>query len=150
MAYTKKAHIPVRRGGVYCAPFCGANCTWAAFQDATKKAKDMARKLGPGWEPRVSENMCWYWGATKGVMIVYASRNHGGDKRRPGEYTCYCNTSPQFLGFSSDPLKSVEEAIASLDEHIASIIKQRNKLGFPIREKYDQKKLNAVIGAVFE
>lgn len=129
MSYTKKDYEPIRRGTIYCAPFCGAKCTWAAFQDATKKAKILARTLGPGWKPQVNENMCWYWGATKGVMKVYASNNHGGSKGSVGKYTCYCDTSTQFLGQGRTPKLAVSRAIAAFDAHLLSLSKQRKELG---------------------
>ena len=118
----------VHRGRIYCAPVCGANCTWAAFQDATAKAKALAKLLGKGWKPDVHENMGWYWGAKKGVMSVSASNHRGGNRSLPGTYTCYCNTSPQFLGKGTTPRKAVTEAINALDEYVVSLLEQRKAL----------------------
>jgi len=52
---------PKRRGAIYCSPACGANCTWAEHQWAKREAKVLAKHLGKGWEPRVWENMRWFW-----------------------------------------------------------------------------------------
>lgn len=56
-----KSRKPVLRGKIYCAPFCGAKCTKAAFDKATKEAKALAKQLGKGWKPCVWENMGWHW-----------------------------------------------------------------------------------------
>jgi hypothetical protein len=72
--------------------------------------------------------MCWYYGATKGVILVYPSNNHGGRPGGPGDCICYCNTNPQFLGRARDPRKAVAAAIAALDAHIVSVIEQRKAL----------------------
>ena len=50
----------VRRGDIYCAPACGANCTWAAYQKALERGRLCADELGKGWTVYVSENMGWH------------------------------------------------------------------------------------------
>ena len=50
----------VRRGDIYCAPACGANCTWAAYQKALERGRLCADELGKGWTVRVYENMGWH------------------------------------------------------------------------------------------
>lgn len=52
---------PVRRGRIFCAPACGAKCTWKAHQAAKRAAAKAAAALGPGWAPRVWENLGWHW-----------------------------------------------------------------------------------------
>jgi hypothetical protein len=120
MAYTKKAMIPVRRGAVYCAPFCGGGCTWAAYQKAVADADALVKKLGDGWKAEVWENLGWYFCAMKGVMRVSMYR---------GQTDCYINTSPQFIANSRSPRKAVALALAKMDAHIASLLKQRKALG---------------------
>lgn len=51
--------VPVRHGKIYCAPGCGAGCTWAAYQRAEREARALARRLGKGWRPVVFENKGW-------------------------------------------------------------------------------------------
>jgi hypothetical protein len=51
---------PQRRSAVYCSPSCGGECQWSAFQSALKFAKELCKRLGPGWEPDVRENLGWY------------------------------------------------------------------------------------------
>ena len=56
--------VAVRKGSIYCAPFCGMGCTFAAFSKATKSGAKLAKVLGSDdWEPRVWENMGWHWSA---------------------------------------------------------------------------------------
>lgn len=52
---------PKRAGKRYCSPGCGAGCTWDAYQRALDEAHALARACGPGWGPRVWENMGWHW-----------------------------------------------------------------------------------------
>ena len=52
---------PKRRGPLYCSPACGGGCTWSAFEEANRKAKAMAAKLGAKWKPRVWENLGWHY-----------------------------------------------------------------------------------------
>lgn len=64
---------PVRSGPQYCSPACGGRCTWAAFQKAKRAAAALQKALGPGWEPRVWENLGWYYcvNATGKSLSVY-------------------------------------------------------------------------------
>lgn len=52
---------PVRRGPVYCAPWCGGGCTHVAFVSVTKAAAALAKRMGKGWKPRVWENLGWHY-----------------------------------------------------------------------------------------
>lgn len=52
---------PKRRGAVYCAPACGAGCTWSAYQRARRAGARLAKRLGKGWAVRMNENMGWYY-----------------------------------------------------------------------------------------
>lgn len=66
----------VRKGKIYCAPACGGNCTWAAFQKATRKAADLCKILGPEWLPRIYENMGWHFEALHKSGIMSVSHAH--------------------------------------------------------------------------
>lgn len=50
----------VARGRIFCSPACGAGCTKRAFKQATQQAFALAQHCGPGWTPRVWENMGWF------------------------------------------------------------------------------------------
>lgn len=55
---------PRRYGpGLYCAPACGRGCTWDEYQEATRQAEALCRRLGPGWKSVVHENLGWHWKA---------------------------------------------------------------------------------------
>lgn len=58
-----KINKPYRRGKFYGSDFCckARFCTWAAFQEATRKANALAKRMGTGWTPHVHENVGWYW-----------------------------------------------------------------------------------------
>ena len=86
---------PVAHGKVYCAPACGAGCTKAAFNAATRAGKALAKRLGKGWKATVWENMGWHYAAISecgrwkvhpslhrgkvvGYMAFLGSPGHGG------------------------------------------------------------------------
>lgn len=50
-----------RKGNIYCAPACGGNCTWAAYQQAKRDSLELVRELGTGWTAHVWENLGWHW-----------------------------------------------------------------------------------------
>lgn len=55
---------PKRTGAIYCAPACGSGCTWDAHQKAVRDAARLAKECGPGYTPRVNENLGWHFSAT--------------------------------------------------------------------------------------
>ena len=61
---------PVAKGDTYCSPACGGRCTRTAFQHATGAANALAARLGPGWTPRVWENLGWHWSVGHGELNV--------------------------------------------------------------------------------
>jgi hypothetical protein len=69
---------PERRGKIFCAPACGANCTLAAFNLATARADVLCARLGHGWRPRVWENLGWHYCAVSscGRWKVHAHHDH--------------------------------------------------------------------------
>jgi hypothetical protein len=119
---------PVLRGGIYCSPWCGANCTKAAYDLAVSKAKALARRMGKGWKPRVHENMGWFYGVYKGNP--QGSFGMGvleiTPPDRPGDtYTAWIQTTPQFIVHHKDPKIALKEAIAEFDKHIANLHRLR-------------------------
>lgn len=61
---------PIRKGGIYCAPACGGGCKWDAYQKARRDAAALAKKLGPGWKPRLNENLGWHWSVFKSDIEI--------------------------------------------------------------------------------
>jgi hypothetical protein len=41
----------VRRGYIYCSPWCGNKCTWSEYQIVLATAKRVATELGAGLTP---------------------------------------------------------------------------------------------------
>lgn len=106
----KRGWTPRRRGAIYCSPRCGASCTHAAFELATRKAKALCKRLGPGWEPRVWENMAWHYSVQKGVTEVHA--NFHKSYRNGVNYSVYFNTTPQFVTSANTPEEAIRQATA--------------------------------------
>lgn len=107
--------VAVRRGKIYCAPACGSNCTFAAFSKATELASKLCAKLGPEWEPRITENMGWHYRAVAlgGLVVVnpcedeyYAAYCSSGDG--------VCMESGFISGYHGDPRKAVDELIEKI------------------------------------
>lgn len=104
----KKGWTARRFGVFYCSPRCGAHCTRAAFETATRKAAALCKRLGPGWEPRVWENMGWFYSAQKGVTEVHANHHHA--YRGGVSYSVYFNTAKQFVTSDRSPIKALQLA----------------------------------------
>ena len=86
----ERRYEPIRSGNIYCAPFCGFNCTWKAFQVATQRAHALCMTLGALWKPRVHENCGWHAGALglEGYAQVSISTS-GGNTTDGGKITGY-------------------------------------------------------------
>lgn len=117
---------PVRKGKFYCSPWCGFDCLWEHFQNATKKAQELCEKLGPAWEPRVWENTGWHWQA------VLVERDNAGDAvfvsgpsqhYDRGNYWCEVNTSnKQFIVHHKSPVKGICLAILEAHRHAKKVL----------------------------
>lgn len=57
-------------GGIYCSPACGARCRRKDYERANSDAAALCKRLGPGWKPRVWENMGWHWIVQNGDVEV--------------------------------------------------------------------------------
>lgn len=104
--------LAVRKGPIYCAPACGRGCTWAEFQQATRKAKALAADLGEGWEPEVHENLGWHFMAAhhSKKLTVYGSR---GNWR-----ALACS---RWVGLGKVPAEAVAMAVQKAKEELDSI-----------------------------
>lgn len=117
---------PVQRGANFCAPACGGGCTKAAYDAAVKRSRALAKRMGKGWVPRVWENLGWWYEAHKGVLVIHPNdQRHGKTK----DYTAFLNTNPQFVASAANPAVAAKNAIKALDNHIASVRKQRRDIG---------------------
>ncbi len=83
----------VRKGPIYCAPWCGGKCTRKAFELATKEAARLCAKLGAGWTPRVWENLGWHTSVRSpcGRLVVHINITGSPilGNWKPSGYTAY-------------------------------------------------------------
>lgn len=100
----------VRRGAIYCAPACGMGCTKVAFDAATKKAEKLAHDMGPGWAPRVWENLGWHYSVSFGGLIDI----HPNEHQKKTSYTVFVQTTPQFVARSTNVRKALADAVSEL------------------------------------
>lgn len=87
------AQPPVRKGGIYCAPWCGGGCTWAAYVLATERAEALAQRLaltvGGEWKTRVHENLGWHASVLGAGGHLYVSITTGGSVIKGGDVRGY-------------------------------------------------------------
>lgn len=105
--------IPVLRGEIFCAPFCGAKCKKSAYDNALQQSNEIALRLGSGWEPEVYENLGWHWQVTKGTINVSSSVK--------GYYAQMKFEQQQNYNFSAhdlDPRKAVQKVRDQLQDII--------------------------------
>lgn len=64
---------PIRRGGRFCSPACGYNCTYEDYQKVRKLALDTKKLLNnpKGWRVHVWENAGWHSCLEKGGLTLY-------------------------------------------------------------------------------
>lgn len=110
----------VRRGKIYCAPCCGFNCTWEAFQKANREARKLATSLGKGWSPRVWENRGWCFAARSPCRHISVHK-HG-----QGDYTAYLSSGTncmggQWVGRGKTAKGSVRSVIALAENDLREI-----------------------------
>ena len=87
---------PVLHGPFYCSLACGGKCTRKANVAAVRGAAAMVRRMGPGWTPRVWENLGWHYevispcGRIKVIVTHHLAKNaktytaYLGEKGEPG------------------------------------------------------------------
>lgn len=107
---------PRLRGAIYCSPWCGCNCTKAAFDAATERAEKLAKHMGPGWRPVVHENLGWHGHVVKGrdAEITFGRRRSEG-------YSAWIQSSPQFIVHGSNAKAALAEARRQAEEHVRAV-----------------------------
>jgi len=121
MSNDNRNWTPVLKGAIYCSPACGGKCTKDKFDEATDRAKWLADKLGPGWKPRVHENLGWHWGVVKGDGLPGRHRSLLEVSERNGKYNVMLNTNPQFVRSGPDVNECIEDCLTALHKHIAEL-----------------------------
>lgn len=106
---------PMLRGGIYCSPWCGGECTKVAFDLATEQAAALAERMGDGWKPRVWENLGWHWQVFKGK-----TRYHAGlaeiHPANDGTFSAWINSNVEGVGqvitdYFEDPIEALGLAL---------------------------------------
>lgn len=122
----------VRRGPIYCAPFCGAGCTWAAHQRAVQLAHETCMRLGGGWKPVVWENMGWHARAVgaEGHLHVFIHTH----RAHLYNYSAMMNEtdtsgSGHWHADATTPEEAVRAVVAQFKEHRALVEKLYAALG---------------------
>lgn len=114
---------PVRKGAVYCAPFCGRGCTHAEYRRAVRRARILAKRLGEGWQPEVWENLGWHYKAVSplgGIKVhpIAGSSSYvafyGEPGRAGGSYTVD----------HADPVEAVREVLQRVRRHARGMVRQ--------------------------
>jgi hypothetical protein len=120
----KKANdgwTPVLRGGVYCSPRCGGKCTKKAFDRATKEADKLCKTLGPGWKPRVWENLGWHYEAAKGPFKVHVYECRG-------DVSYWAEVMVMDRQFLTDQFHDPNEALGILKQGVRTFASKINEV----------------------
>lgn len=87
-----------------------------AYQAAVRKAKTLAKRCGPGWEPWVWENLGWHFCAVRNQSRLYPQRAR--------DYWCSLMLAGmQFQGFGKSPEEAIKEAEKSARERFEALQK---------------------------
>jgi hypothetical protein len=113
---------PVRRGRIFCSPWCGHDCTWAAHEQAHRRAAALAGSLGPNWTPRVWENLGWHFCARHATQPIEIHASGDG-------FICYANLSPQFLGEGRTAPAALDDALRKARDLVAGLRASLVELG---------------------
>lgn len=106
---------PILKGDVYCSPACGHRCKHKDYLACVEKADALAKRLGQGFKPRVTENLGWYYSAESGVCAVHPVWREGG----PEMWQVYFNSAKQHLAQDADPVRAVQKAINAVRDTAA-------------------------------
>jgi hypothetical protein len=110
----------VRRGKLFCAPWCGRGCTWVEHQAAVAGAARLIGRLGPGWKPRVHENLGWHYEAISPCGQVKVSQSGTrsftaffGDAGRPGG---------RWMAYGRTPQAAVDVVVAAVKAEVVVLV----------------------------
>jgi hypothetical protein len=123
IAMGKNGWKPVRRGEIYCSPLCGGQCTHAAFLAVTEIAQRLAKEMGAGWEPVVSENLGWYWSIRKGKITI---RPHGGTS---GYWADFLSSAGQFICTATTARRALNGVLRKARNSARALLKDLEDAG---------------------
>lgn len=112
----KRDWTPRLSGSIFCSPACGGKCTKSAYDKAQRKAAALCDRLGPGWTPRVHENLGWHYSAINGEMSI---REDGYLGNSPGDYGLLSGPGPQIVMHGTDPHELLRNGLKQLRKNLA-------------------------------
>ncbi len=103
-----------------------------------RNARELCKKLGPGWKPYVWENLGWHYCAENTQMVVYAQKFQGSRVK----YNCMLSDDPEYRHCGSslwtdgetfnDPIKAVKHTLEIAEKEVNKLTKiiKTNKKAF--------------------
>lgn len=129
----KRSWTPIHRGSTYCSPACGGEtkwgCTFAAWENAHLQAKALAKLMGPGWLPRVWENLGWHYAVLLGSRVSVSPPGPLW-----GTYTADINVGRQFFASDVHPRRAFRKALRLLDADMEQRQRQRSAIAKMTKE----------------
>lgn len=122
MSKTELSWKPVRRGAIYCAPACGASCTWVDYQRALAAGTKLQQRIGDPFVLRVWENMGWFYcietgSHDKGCHITIHSPMLGSDT-----YCVIINPSPPgIIVRDKNPKIALRQAMVEYRQYVDEV-----------------------------
>lgn len=115
----------LRQGNyIYCAPACGGQCTWKAYQIAKVKADLLATSLGPQWIPHVWENLGWHYsvGIPGGCRLEIHDTSHG---RPQPNYTVFLHN--MYVTTDTDVRRALKTVLKMAERDMTALKKVTKK-----------------------
>lgn len=130
MARKNLSWRPVRyvREGVkrFCSPACGHHCTQAEYAQVLADAATLAKALGPGWSPVISENLGWHF------KVAHPS---GIELHRFGPRRYWASViidGRQYKEEASTPAECVQGICWTMRKHLAAVSTILARMGDPL------------------
>ena len=110
----------VEEGLRYCAPACGRGCTSRERDITEAKAELLAQTLGPGWTPKVWENLGWHYAVRSPCDRLSVHPSYGAG------FTAYLNEPGSGGGRWAEHGDTPQEAI---DATVAAAVADYKRIG---------------------
>lgn len=106
---------PRAEGDGFCAPACGGGCRHIAFIRAVRESRDLARRMGAGWQPDVWENLGWHYAVHKGRarILPISSGDHIAGTWTISGYRARIDSVVEVREHATDPENALGFAVQS-------------------------------------